>query len=39
MLNIIKYIMNQLFTLKNEIISKLNILLISVLPIGLVMDL
>lgn len=28
--------MNQLFTPKNEIISKLNILLISVLPIGLV---
>ena len=36
MLNITKYKMNQLFTLKNEIISKLNILLISVLPIGLV---
>ena len=28
--------MNQIFTPKNEIISKLNFLLISVLPIGLV---
>ena len=36
MLNITKYIMNQLFTPKNEIIPKLNLFLISVLPIGLV---